>query len=91
MKWTQQHSRNAVAAKARLRMERAADPEVGFATKVFTPRPRPDFTINIRSRSGERAQITVTRIGKRFLTSSGWRSARSIGRGIETLLRHCTP
>lgn len=59
--------------------------------KVFTPRPRPDFTISIRSRSGDRVQITATRFGKRILTGEGWKSARQISRGIEALLRHCTP
>jgi hypothetical protein len=61
--------------------------------KRYVPVPRlaPDFTINIRSRSGDRLQITATRFGKQLITGEGIRSARSIGRGIEILLRHATP
>ena len=75
-----------------MRIERALQPPAPSPLgKVFTPRSRPDFTINIRSRSGARVQITATRFGKRLLTGEGWRSARAIARGIELLLRHCTP
>jgi hypothetical protein len=93
MTWTKQHSKNAVAAKARIRMERANlpiadDPE----WKTYTSkRLTPDFTINIRSRSGGRVQITATRFGKQFITDDGLKSSRAIGRGIEMLLRHCVP
>ena len=92
MKWTKAHSKNAVAAKARLRIERSeAGPE--YATAKMPPMRRlvPDFTINIRSRSGERVQITATRWGKQFITGEGVVSARKIARGIEMLLRHCEP
>lgn len=86
MKWDQAHSRNAVAARARRRVRRlVAGAETGAAAQGR--RVVPDFTINIRTRSGERAQITATRFGKLFITGDGLRSARSIARGIEAALR----
>ncbi len=90
MVWTKRHSRNAVAAKARKRIERATAnwPD---EPKFVPPKPGhfvPDFTINIRARTGERLQITATRFGKSFLTGEGTKSARSIARGIEILLRN---
>ena len=89
MKWTKAHSRNAVAAKARLRADRYEAVQEHFGGKVFKPRIVPDFTINIRTRSGDRLQITATRFGKHFITADGTTSARKICRGIEMLLRYC--
>ena len=90
MRWTKQHIKNAVAAKARLRMKRAnaewpdepkyVDPKLG--------RFVPDFTINIRTKNGERCQITATRFGKQMLTGDGIKSVREISRGIEVLLKN---
>ena len=92
MTWTKAHSKNAVAAKARKRL--AAVEQLGFEEqggRVRLPRLAADFTINIRARSGGRVQISVTRLGKRFLTAQGVRSARQISRAIEVLLREATP
>jgi hypothetical protein len=93
MRWTKAHSLNAVRAKARLRIARAAaEPDYQPDVKVFVPRRLvPDFTINIRSRSGERVQITATKWGKRFITGDGIKSARSISRGIEVMLLYFAP
>jgi hypothetical protein len=89
MIWTKQHSRNAVAARARLRIERAQNqPDLMPPGKVPVPRrPKPDFIIRIESKSGERVQLSLIRFGKRFLTRDGFRSARQISRGIELLIR----
>lgn len=89
--WTKEHSRNAVAAKRRRRLERADRPAAEPRRYVPHPRPTPDFTIQIRSRSGDRVQVSVTRLGRRFLTADGVKSAREISRGIEVLLREATP
>lgn len=67
--------------------------ETGLAAARLAARPRaaPDFTINIRSASGARVQITVTRWGSKLITGEGVKSARAISRGIEMLLRFCVP
>lgn len=92
MKWTKAHSRNAVAKRARLRIARAlVPPVVELSRRVPAPRPVPDFTINIRSRSGDRVQITATRWGRQLITGEGITSARRLTRGMEMLLRHATP
>jgi hypothetical protein len=92
MTWIKQHSQNAVAKRARLRIERA-NAELDFSpVKIKSPgKLVPDFTINIRSRSGERVQITATKWGKQFITGDGVKSARSISRGIEAMLLYCNP
>ena len=86
---TQRHSRNAVAAKARLRLQRgAAGVEDSPRGRVFTPRPTPpDFVINIRARRGDRLQISVWRGPGGLLTADGPTSARKLARGLEALLR----
>jgi len=86
--WTKRHSQNAVAAKARLRMERAQRQIVEATGYARHPRPTPDFVITIRARTGERAQISASRWHKQFLTGEGIKSVRQISRGIEMLLRH---
>ena len=91
MKWTQKHSRNAVAKRARLRVERATREPMEDNRRVQIPRVVPDFTINIRSRSGDRLQITATRFGKSIISEGGFTSARKIARGIEMLIRHAAP
>src|SRR5208282_6650549 len=88
MTWTKQHSQNAVAAKRRVRIQRLSALAVPLPGTV--PKPRrfvPDFTITIRSRSGERVRITATRYGRQLITGDGIKSARSLCRGIEMLLR----
>jgi hypothetical protein len=70
-------------------MERAAAELLDEpAVKGRLPRCSPDFVINIRSRSGERVQISATRFGKQFITGDGLKPARSISRGIEMLIRN---
>lgn len=93
MRWTKQHSQNAVEAKRRLRILRATqEPEPQPDWKMpKLPRHVPDFTITIRTRRGDRCQITATRYGKQMLTGDGIKSVRQIARGIEALLRHCEP
>lgn len=89
MYWTKKHSKNAVAAKERLRQQRNDSiPDWKHSKLPNLRRPAPDFTINIRTRSGERVQITAVRYGKQFITADGVKSARSIARGIELILRH---
>lgn len=89
MKWTKRHSRNAIAAKSKLRLQRAKEdynyePQLG----VKPPKLIPDFTINIRTRKGDRLKITATRWHKQFITGDGIKSARQITRGIEVLIRN---
>ena len=55
------------------------------------PRLKPDFTIRIESKSGDRVQFSVTRFGKSFITPDGSKSAREISRGVENLIRLATP
>jgi hypothetical protein len=89
MRWTKQHSLNAVAARERRRIERA-NAQWPDEPKWEAPKPgkfAPDFTINIRAKSGDRVQLTASRFGKSFLTGEGIRSAREISRGIEVLIR----
>ena len=89
---TKQHSNNSVAAKARRRMEQNKVPCAPEPPgRAYAPRPVPDFTIQIRSRSGDRVQISVTRFGKQFITSEGIKPLRDIMRGMEQLLRHAVP
>lgn len=87
MTWTKKHSQNAVAAKARLRMQRAtAELPPEPKRRVFTPRrAKPDFIIRIESRRGERLQVSVHRFLGQVRTSDG-QSARQFCRGLEQLL-----
>ena len=91
MRWTKQHSQNAVAAKARLRLARAqcfteAVGSLVFAAKVSKPRPsKPNFIIRIEDRFGERMQISVHRLFGRVHIQGGL-SVRQLCRGIEHLL-----
>ena len=87
MRWTKQHSRNAVAAKERLRMERAlAEPEIEPTRKMQIPRKsRADFIIRIESARGERMQVAIHRFFGRVRTGDG-QSAREFCRGLEQLL-----
>jgi len=87
MRWTKQHSRNAVAAKEWLRIERAnADPVIEPTRKIRIPRKsRADFIIRIESARGERMQVAVHRFFGRVRTSDG-QSARQFCRGLEQLL-----
>lgn len=88
MRWTKKHSRNAVAARERKRIERAtAEPVWEKPRRVFTPRPgKPDFILRIESKRGERMQISVRRYHGRVLISDGIKSVRQLCRGLELLL-----
>ena len=57
-------------------------------TGVKPPKLIPDFTINIRTRKGDRLKITATRWHKQFITGDGIKSARQITRGEECILSH---
>lgn len=87
MRWTKQHSKNAVAAKERLRIARAtADPVIEPARKLRLPRKaKPEFIIRIESARGERLQVSISRFFGRVRTSDG-QSARQFCRGLEQLL-----
>ena len=85
-RWTKQHSRNAVAARKRKRIERATNPPAAEPRRyVPRPRTRPDFIIRIESRHGERLQVAIHRLFGRVRTSDG-QSARQFCRGLEQLL-----
>lgn len=86
MRWNKKHSANAVAAKARLRMAQS-EVIVEPAGKVYLPRKRkPDFTIRIESKTGERVQVSAWRFYNRVILSGGFKSVRSLCRGIEHLI-----
>jgi hypothetical protein len=86
MQWTKQHSKNAVAAKAKLRIARAeSEPEFVRSENVFaTTRSNPDFIVRIESAGGERMQTSIHRLFGRVRTSDG-QSARQFCRGLEQL------
>lgn len=87
MSWTKRHSKNAVAATARLRLERweaverFSEPGEKFH---LGKRVKPDFTIRIESARGERLQVSIHRFFGRVRTSDG-QSAREFCRGLEQL------
>ena len=87
MRWTKRHSKNAVEAKARIRIDRAlAEPDIEPASKLRLPRKaKPDFIIRIESARGERVQVSISRFLGRVRTSDG-QSARQFCRGLEQLL-----
>lgn len=85
MQWTKRHSRNAVAAKARLRQARAQAEYPSDRIKCAVPRPmKADFIIRIEDRFGERLQVSVFRCMGRVHVSGGG-SVRQLCRGLEQL------
>ena len=55
--------------------------------KVFHPsRPTADFTITIKSKRGERLQVSAWRFNGRVLLSDGVKSVRQFCRGLELLI-----
>lgn len=85
MQWTKRHSQNAVAAKARRRMQ-PQPIEVGCAAKIIRPRPaKPDFILRIEDRFGARVQISIHRYHGRVFIPGGL-SVRQLCRGLEQLL-----
>lgn len=85
--WTKRHSRNAVAAKARLRIARATtEPELPSGKFPIPRRPAADFIITIKSKRGERLQVSVWRYYNKVILSEGITSVRQLCRGIEHLL-----
>lgn len=87
MRWTKLHSQNAVAAKAFLRIARAtAAPAVKDRRYLPKPRrPAADFIITIKSKRGERVQVSIYRWRGSVRTREG-QSARQFCRGLEQLL-----
>ena len=88
MRWTKQHSNNAVAAKARLRIARAdSEPDVDTLNKCYHPRkPAADFIVTVKSKHGDRLQVSAWRFGKQIILSEGVKSVRQLCRGIEHLI-----
>jgi hypothetical protein len=84
--WTKQHSKNAVAAKNRKRIERAnAEPAID-RRRIASPRKaKADFIIRIEDRFGERVQVSAFRFMGRVHLSTG-QSVRQFCRGLEQLL-----
>lgn len=62
MRWTKRHSQNAVAAKARKRMDRATAPtETGPRRKVAMPRSNARFQLTIRDwQIGDSITLSLT-------------------------------
>ena len=62
MRWTKRHSQNAVAAKARKRVERAtAQIEAGPSRKVAMPRSKARFQLTIRDwKIGDSITLSLT-------------------------------
>lgn len=91
MKWTKAHSQKAIAAKARLRMQRAkalppAAGSVVFCAKCIKPRPaKPDFILRLEDRFGERLQISIHRYNGKVILPGGM-SVRQLCRGLEQLI-----
>ena len=55
--------------------------------KCYTPRRvSPDFIITIRSKRGERVQVSAWRFNGRVILSEGIKSVRQLCRGIELLI-----
>lgn len=88
MRWTKRHSQNAVAAKARLRIARAnAEPVLPSVGRCYKPRrTAADFIITIKSKRGERLQVSVWRFNGMVILSEGIKSVRQLCRGIELLI-----
>lgn len=85
--WTKQHSRNAVAAKERLRIARAnSEPEWKPSKCPVPRRAAADFIITIKSKRGERLQVSAWRYNGRVILSEGIKSARQLCRGLELLI-----
>ena len=86
MTWTKKHSKNAVAAKERKRLERANADVIDFAYRGPSPRKaKADFIFRIEDRFGERIQVSAFRFMGRVHLSTG-QSVRSFCRGLEHLL-----
>lgn len=83
--WNKRDAQLAVAARERLRIQRAEHPTAEPRRYVPRPRTRADFIIHITSRRGERLQVAVHRLFGRVRTSDG-QSAREFCRGLEQLL-----
>lgn len=87
MRWTKRHSQNAVAAKARLRIARAHAEPSWPRVKCHVPRtPAADFIITIKSKRGERLQVSVWRFNGHVILSEGIKSVRQLCRGLEHLI-----
>ena len=92
MMWSQKHSQNAVAAKARRRMTPAEpQPEPAAAPRLPHPRGRAKWRLHLRDlEHGDSLTLTLHRLPwpARYVDTAGQpHSAASVGRAIATLLR----
>jgi len=86
MRWTKQHSKNAVAAKERKRMANAtAEPVMERRRVGSSHKAKADFIIRIEDRFGERVQVSAVRYLGRVSLSTG-QSVRQFCRGLEHLI-----
>lgn len=91
--WTKKHSRNAVAARARRRIERGeAATEAQRPRNVRRPRGRARFWISIRDRKiGDSMTLSLSELPwpGRFVDSRGQQlSTAQICRAVKTILNH---
>ena len=89
MKWTERHSRNAVAARARRRMAESG-PSPERARRTFKPRqPRARFTIQIRDHQvGDSLTLNLhpTPWANRWICEQGQFSTAHLARAIALML-----
>jgi len=90
MKWTKQHSRNAVAARARKRMADEPAPDQ-WSGRVRVPRrSRARFTLQIRDHSvGDSLTLNLHRSPwpNRWLCEQGEFSSAKLGRSVTLILQ----
>lgn len=87
MKWTRERSIRANAAKERLRIQRAqTEPEIDRVQCPIPRKPAADFIVTVKSKTGERVQVSVWRFYNRCVISGGIKSVRQLCRGLEQLI-----
>lgn len=90
MKWTQEHSQNAVAAKARRRLA-VPDIKVERGGKVFKPRVRAKWRVQIRDlERGDSLTLRLYRLPwpARYVGCDGRDySAAAVGKAVAVILR----
>jgi len=93
MRWTKRHSRNAVLAKARLRVEQAeSEPATEPRRKVSIPRSKVRFTLTFEDhRIGDKLRLSLCELPwrGRFVSMQGeMLSTAQIGLMLATILNH---
>lgn len=94
MSWTKRHSQNAIAAKARRRIEMAQRPPKSYRRRVYTRRPRGRAKWRLQLRDlehGDSLTLTLHRLPwpARYVDTDGHpHSAASLGRALTAVLRH---